>query len=81
MVIVSFDEIEVVFFPSVLRVDFCLTSSLQVENDKSLLSERDLEHICKLVEEKDGGPAWIQMMDRSTPRMSYQAWRRDPEVS
>ncbi|XP_054825517.1 uncharacterized protein LOC129323024 [Prosopis cineraria] len=54
-------------------------SSLQVEKDKSLLTEKDLEHLCKLVKEKDGGPAWIQMMDRSTSRMSYQAWRRDPE--
>ncbi|XP_028756001.1 uncharacterized protein LOC114731634 [Neltuma alba] len=54
-------------------------SSSQVEKDKSLLTEQDLEHLCKLVEEKDGGHAWIQMMDRSTPRMSYQAWRRDPE--
>ena len=35
----------------------------------------------KLVEEKDGGPSWIQMMDRSTSTMSYQAWRRDPEVA
>ncbi|KAF7828089.1 StAR-related lipid transfer protein 7, mitochondrial [Senna tora] len=56
-------------------------SSSQVENDKSsLLTERDLEHLSKLVEEKDGGPAWIQMMDRSTPNMTYQAWRRDPET-
>lgn len=44
------------------------------------VTEHDLLHLWKLVEEKDGGPAWIQMMDRSTPTMSYQAWRRDPEV-
>lgn len=56
-------------------------SSSQIEKDKSsLLTDQDLEHLYKLVEEKDGGPAWIQMMDRSTPRMKYQAWRRDPEV-
>ena len=41
----------------------------------------DADHLCRLVEEKDGGPAWIQMMDRSTSTMSYQAWRRDPEVA
>lgn len=46
----------------------------------NLVMENDLEHLCKLVEVKDGGPAWIQMLDRSTPTMSYQAWRRDPEV-
>ncbi|KAJ7952220.1 StAR-related lipid transfer protein like [Quillaja saponaria] len=56
-------------------------SSSQIEQDKStLLTEHDLEHLCKLVEVKDGGPAWIPMMDRSTPTMSYQAWRRDPET-
>ncbi|GAY32079.1 hypothetical protein CUMW_285300, partial [Citrus unshiu] len=45
----------------------------------SFVTEDDLEHLCRLVEEKDGGPVWIQMMDRSTPTMAYQAWRRDPE--
>ncbi|MED6169130.1 hypothetical protein PIB30_018468 [Stylosanthes scabra] len=50
------------------------------ENEVSaLVTEQDLKHLIQLVEEKDGGPAWIQMMDRSTPTMSYQAWRRDPE--
>ena len=56
-------------------------SSSQLERDNSSrVNEEDLKHIFRLVEEKDGGPAWIQMMDRSTPTMSYQAWRRDPEV-
>ncbi|KAK4758579.1 hypothetical protein SAY87_019880 [Trapa incisa] len=50
-------------------------------NDKSgLVNSDDLEHLCRLVELKDGGPDWIQMMDRSTATMSYQAWRRDPET-
>ncbi|KAJ6417482.1 hypothetical protein OIU84_003244 [Salix udensis] len=56
-------------------------SSSKMEKEKSnLVMEDDLEHLCKLVEVKDGGPAWIQMMDRSTPTMNYQAWRRDPET-
>jgi hypothetical protein len=56
-------------------------SSSKLENGKSnLVNEDDLKHLHRLVEEKDGGPAWIQMMDRSTPNMSYQAWRRDPET-
>ncbi|KEH42916.1 putative START-like domain-containing protein [Medicago truncatula] len=46
---------------------------------RSIVTEHDLQNLCKLVEEKDGGPAWIQMMDRSTPNMTYQAWRRDQE--
>ncbi|KAL8053280.1 hypothetical protein ABFS82_05G061400 [Erythranthe guttata] len=56
-------------------------SSSNSENEKSnLVNEDDLKHLHKLVEEKDGGPAWIQMMDRSTSNMSYQAWRRDPPI-
>lgn len=43
------------------------------------VNEDDFRHLWKLVEVKDGGPAWIQMMDRSTPTFSYQAWRRDPQ--
>lgn len=53
-----------------------------MENEKSsIVNEDDLRHLHNLVEEKDGGPAWIQMMDRSTSNMTYQAWRRDPEVN
>jgi len=39
-----------------------------------------LHHLWLLVEEKDGGLPWIQMMDRSTPTMSYKAWQRQPKV-
>ncbi|CAH2051105.1 unnamed protein product [Thlaspi arvense] len=54
--------------------------SPQTEKEKSgFVTEDDFRHLWKLVEVKDGGPAWIQMMDRSTPTFSYQAWRRDPE--
>ncbi|KAL1556428.1 hypothetical protein AAHA92_12053 [Salvia divinorum] len=56
-------------------------SSPNLETEKtSAVTEDDLKHFHKLVEEKDGGPVWIQMMDRSTPNMSYQAWRRDLET-
>lgn len=40
----------------------------------------DLRHLVQLVERKDGGHAWIQMMDRFTPGMRYQAWLREPKV-
>ncbi|CAL1386636.1 unnamed protein product [Linum trigynum] len=63
--------------PTTLASD---SSSSQLGKGKtSIVSTDDLQYLCKLVEVKDGGPAWIQMMDRSTPTMSYQAWRRDPE--
>ncbi|KAH0456903.1 hypothetical protein IEQ34_014810 [Dendrobium chrysotoxum] len=41
----------------------------------------DLQNLSALVETTDGGPVWIRMMEKSTPTMSYQAWRRDPETS
>lgn len=54
---------------------------LKVNNEENpVVNKDDLAYICKLVEEKDGGPSWIQMMDRSTPTMTYRAWRRDPET-
>lgn len=56
------------------------SSSSELEGEKSVVTETDLLYLDGLVEESDGGPAWIQMMDRSTSNMSYQAWRRDPEV-
>ncbi|TYJ19563.1 hypothetical protein E1A91_A09G199500v1 [Gossypium mustelinum] len=56
-------------------------SSSQNEKEKlGFLTDDDLEHLYKLVEEKDGGPAWIHMMDKSTPTMVYQAWQRDLEI-
>ncbi|GLJ54218.1 hypothetical protein SUGI_1162640 [Cryptomeria japonica] len=45
-----------------------------------VVTNGDLEHLCRLLEVKDGGPVWHQVMDRATPTMSYQAWRRDPKV-
>lgn len=67
---------------SLIYSSLLLGSSSQLQKDKSsIVNEDDLEILCKLVEDKDGGAPWIQMMDRSSPTMSYQAWRKDPEVS
>ncbi|KAL3834889.1 hypothetical protein ACJIZ3_009625 [Penstemon smallii] len=64
--------------PSLPSPDYSLS---KLDDEKpSVVDEEDLQHLHKLVEEKDGGPAWIQMMDRSTSNMSYKAWRRDPEI-
>ncbi|KAF8379909.1 hypothetical protein HHK36_027374 [Tetracentron sinense] len=73
-------EKETLYVPPTINSE--CSSSSQLEREKSVVvtGEQDLEHLCQLVEVKDGGPAWIQMMDRSTPNMSYQAWRRDPET-
>lgn len=64
-----------------LSISYPDASSSKLDGEKSnFVEEDDLEHLCQLVEEKDGGPAWMLMMDRSTSNMSYQAWRRDPET-
>lgn len=58
-----------------------LSSTSQLNEEKSnVVTEEDLDLLCTLVDMKDGGPTWIQMMDRSTPTMNFQGWRRDPEV-
>ncbi|XP_039062495.1 uncharacterized protein LOC120207040 isoform X2 [Hibiscus syriacus] len=46
----------------------------------SFVTNDDLEHLINLVEEKDGDPAWVHMMDCSTQTMNYQAWQRDLEA-
>lgn len=55
------------------------SSSQKISEEHCELNEGDLRYLFELVEVKDGGPSWIQMMDRSTSTMSYRAWRRDPE--
>ncbi|XP_057546614.1 uncharacterized protein LOC130825415 [Amaranthus tricolor] len=61
--------------------DSSFRSSKQLKGEENpVVNNDDLVHLFKLVEEKDGGPSWIQMMDRSTPTMNYRAWWRDPET-
>ena len=50
------------------------------EEEQLVVNTGDLMHLWRLVEEKDGGPSWIHMMERTLPTMRYQAWRRDPPV-
>ncbi|KAL6003963.1 hypothetical protein ACLOJK_004509 [Asimina triloba] len=50
-------------------------SSARTEN--LVVTNEDLEHLCQLVEEKDGGLTWQQMMNRTLPTMTCQARRRD----
>lgn len=59
---------------------FLFSKSKIEENEKVLVTKEDLEHMCQLVEERDEGPAWQQMMERSMPNMRYQAWKREPKV-
>ncbi|KAL3521712.1 hypothetical protein ACH5RR_019861 [Cinchona calisaya] len=61
--------------------DAISSSSSQLKKEESVVvTDEDLEHLCRLVERKDGGPPWKHMMERSTSDMSYQVWQRDPET-
>lgn len=55
-------------------------SPLELESEELAVTTEDFEHLCQLVEERDDGPAWIHMMDRTLPNMRYRAWRRDPKT-
>ncbi|KAK8658346.1 hypothetical protein V6N13_036554 [Hibiscus sabdariffa] len=55
-------------------------TSLVNEGRSSVVTGEDLKHLWQLVEMRDGGPTWMHMMDRSTPNMSYHAWRRHPNT-
>ncbi|KAJ9174346.1 hypothetical protein P3X46_017377 [Hevea brasiliensis] len=67
---------------SISEYENCSPSQQNEEqsNVANLVTEKDLEHLCQLIEMKDGGPTWIQMMDCSTPGMRCQAWRREPKT-
>ncbi|XP_010466606.1 PREDICTED: uncharacterized protein LOC104746781 [Camelina sativa] len=43
-----------------------------------VVTEKDLEHLLQLLEARNANFEWQSMMDKSTPNMSYQAWRHDP---
>lgn len=58
----------------------CESCEKEEKSETLAVTIEDLDHLCKLVEVRDGGPEWRQMMDKSLPNMSYQACRRDAEV-
>ncbi|XP_074585677.1 uncharacterized protein LOC141841405 isoform X2 [Curcuma longa] len=49
-------------------------------SEEPVVTDADMEHLFRLVEETDGGPAWQKMMDKSLSSMAYQAWKREPET-
>ncbi|KAJ4722607.1 StAR-related lipid transfer protein like [Melia azedarach] len=50
------------------------------EREQDVVTENDLEHLLQLLEKKDGEMEWQSIMERSTPNMTYQAWRHEPET-
>lgn len=58
-----------------------LGRSSEMANEELAVGKEDLVNLWRLVEGRDGGPAWIKMMEKSLPTMTYQAWRRDAQVN
>jgi len=54
-------------------------STTAEEREQDIVTENDLEHLLHLFG-RDGEMEWQSMMERSTPNMSYQAWRHEPET-
>ena len=50
------------------------------EEEKDVVTEKDLEHLLHLLEAGNDKMEWQSMMDKSTPNMSYQAWRHEPQT-
>ncbi|ESQ47545.1 hypothetical protein EUTSA_v10020751mg [Eutrema salsugineum] len=59
---------------------FSRTSDKNAEKEKDIVTEKDLEHLMYLLEAGNANIEWQSMMDKSTPNMSYQAWRHEPET-
>ncbi|KAK3043468.1 hypothetical protein RJ639_002047, partial [Escallonia herrerae] len=53
------------------------TGTSEVEHD--IVTEKDLEHLLQLLDDKDADTPWQSMMERSTSNLAYQAWRHEPE--
>lgn len=51
---------------------------------QAVLTEEDLQEFLERLKEKEGtergGQAWCPLMEKRTGRMTYTAWRRDPQV-
>ncbi|KAF7144668.1 hypothetical protein RHSIM_Rhsim04G0190200 [Rhododendron simsii] len=53
------------------------TGTSKIEN---VVAENDLEHLLRLLDNKDGEMGWQGLMERSTSNFTYQAWRHEPET-
>ncbi|KAE8685575.1 Polyketide cyclase/dehydrase and lipid transport superfamily protein isoform 2 [Hibiscus syriacus] len=57
------------------------SSSKAEERQQDIVTENDLAHLLYLLKGKEGEMEWQHMMEKTTPNMSYQAWRHEPEVA
>ncbi|KAL6647581.1 hypothetical protein ACP70R_015018 [Stipagrostis hirtigluma subsp. patula] len=51
------------------------------EGEQDIVTEKDLEHLLQLLDNKESGDtSWQHLMERTTSNMTYKAWHREPEV-
>ncbi|XP_062224243.1 uncharacterized protein LOC133922778 [Phragmites australis] len=60
--------------------DAAVQGSSEMANEEMTVGKDDLVNLWRLVEGRDGGPAWIKMMEKALPTFTYQAWRRDAQT-
>ncbi|KAG2306688.1 hypothetical protein Bca52824_026436 [Brassica carinata] len=52
----------------------------ETEKEQEIVTEKDLKHLLHLLEAGNANMEWLSMMDKTTPNMSYQAWRHEPQT-
>ncbi|XP_054822809.1 LOW QUALITY PROTEIN: uncharacterized protein LOC129321098 [Prosopis cineraria] len=50
------------------------------EKEHDIVNQNDLDHLLYLLEGKNGTMDWQSLMQISTPNMSYQVWRHQPQT-
>lgn len=80
--IVDGQIIDLFFFFFFWCLWICRVSDTEdTEKEQEIVTEKDLiEHLLHLLEAENANMEWQSMMDKSTPNMSYQAWRHEPQV-
>ncbi|KAF8086613.1 hypothetical protein N665_0619s0007 [Sinapis alba] len=51
----------------------------ETEKEQEIVTKKDLKHLLYLLEAGNANMEWQSMMDKSTPNMSYTAWRHEPQ--
>ncbi|KAE8686737.1 TPX2 family protein, putative isoform 1 [Hibiscus syriacus] len=62
-----------------VELRYLRSSSIAEERQQDFVTENDLAHLLHLLKGKEGEMEWQHMMEKTTPNMSYQAWRHEPE--
>lgn len=57
-----------------------IVTSAQAVREKDVVTENDLEHLLKFLDGRGEEMEWQSFMEKSTPNLSYQAWRHEPET-